>query len=135
MRGTVDNYLVYLITGVIPWVFFTGNSQGMASIRSECRYYQEGVFFKRNPAFVSGFCWYHQLFHLLCHHFGFLRYFRSWLFSWHLLLLPIAALLQFLICLGLTLAFSAINIYIKGCEYIINFGSICCFTVPRSCMS
>ncbi len=34
MRGTVDNYLVYLITGVIPWTFFTdGNSQGMASIK------------------------------------------------------------------------------------------------------
>ena len=23
MRNTVDNYLVYLVTGIIPWTFFT----------------------------------------------------------------------------------------------------------------
>lgn len=36
MRGvTVDNYLVYLITGIIPWTFFTtAMAQGMASVRN-----------------------------------------------------------------------------------------------------
>ena len=101
MRGTVDNYLVYLITGVIPWTFFTTvMSQGMASIKVNA-----GIInFFISCVIILVFC---AIFAV-----G---------FSWHLLLLPIAALLQFLICLGLTLAFSAINIYIKDMEYIINF--------------
>ncbi|WP_102267685.1 ABC transporter permease [Massilicoli timonensis] len=121
MRSTVDNYLVYLITGVIPWTFFTTvMSQGMASIKVNAGIIKK-VYFPR------------EILPLSVVSAGIINFFISCViilvfcaifavgFSWHLLLLPIAALLQFLICLGLTLAFSAINIYIKDMEYIINF--------------
>ena len=41
--------------------------------------------------------------------------------SWHLIFLPLIAILQYLLQLGLTLGLSAINIYIKDTEYIIQF--------------
>ena len=35
MRNTVDNYLIFLVVGIIPWTFFTTCiNQGIASIRA-----------------------------------------------------------------------------------------------------
>lgn len=122
MRGsTVDNYLVYLITGIIPWNFFTTvMGQGMGSVRNNSGIIKK-VYFPREilPLSVSVA--------------GLINFFISCLiilifcafsglgFSWHLILLPIVAIIQFFICLGAVLAFSAINVYIKDMEYIINF--------------
>ena len=41
--------------------------------------------------------------------------------SWHLILFPVIAIVQYFIILGLVLALSAINVYIKDTEYIIAF--------------
>lgn len=122
MRGSkIDNYLVYLITGVIPWNFFTTTmGQGMGSIKNNAGIIKK-VYFPREilPLSISVA--------------GLINFFISCLiilifcllsnvgFSWHLILLPFVALIEFLICLGATLAFSAINVYIKDMEYIINF--------------
>ena len=102
MRSTIDNYLVYLITGVIPWTFFTTvMGQGMASVRNNVA----GLInFLISCVIILVFC--------LIFNVG---------FSWHLILLPIIAVLEFLICLGATLFFSAVNVYIKDMEYIVNF--------------
>lgn len=122
MRGvTVDNYLVYLITGIIPWTFFVNSmSQGMASIRNNSGIIKK-VYFPREVLPLS-----------VCLA-GLVNFFISCIivlifcalfqvgFSWHLILLPAIAIIEFFICLGATLMFSAINVYIKDMEYIINF--------------
>ena len=41
--------------------------------------------------------------------------------SWHIILLPIVAVFQMLFSLGLIFVLSAVNIYIKDTEYIVNF--------------
>ena len=41
--------------------------------------------------------------------------------SWHIILLPVVALIQFILSLGLILALSAMNIYVKDTEYIVQF--------------
>ena len=121
MRSTIDNYLVYLITGVIPWTFFTTvMGQGMASVRNNAGIIKK-VYFPREilplSVCVAGLinilisCVIILVFCLIFN-VG---------FSWHLILLPVIAFLEFLICLGATLFFSAVNVYIKDMEYIVNF--------------
>ena len=41
--------------------------------------------------------------------------------SWHILLVPFIALIQFVITAGMVLGLSAINVYIQDTEYIIQF--------------
>ena len=41
--------------------------------------------------------------------------------SWHIILVPVIAVIQFLFTLGLVFALSAINIYIQDTEYIVQF--------------
>lgn len=121
MRGTIPNYLVYLITGIIPWTFFTSvMGQGMATVKNNSGIIKK-VYFPREilplSVAVAGLinfmisCIIILVFCLIFH-VG---------FSWHLLFLPLVAIIEFIICLGAVLMFSAINVYIKDMEYIINF--------------
>ena len=41
--------------------------------------------------------------------------------SWHILLVPFIALIQFVLTAGLVIGLSAINVYIQDTEYIIQF--------------
>ena len=121
MRSTIDNYLVYLLTGVIPWTFFTTvMGQGMASVRNNAGIIKK-VYFPREilplSVCVAGLI----NFLISCVIILVFCLIFNVGFSWHLILLPIIAVLEFLICLGATLFFSAVNVYIKDMEYIVNF--------------
>lgn len=121
MRGSIPNYLVYLITGIIPWTFFTSvMGQGMATIRGNAGIIKK-VYFPREilPLSVSIAGLINFLISCIIV-LVFCAFFNVG-FSWHLILLPIVACIEFVICLGATLMFSAINVYIKDMEYIINF--------------
>ena len=121
MRVQDDNYLIFLICGVIPWTFFTTvMNQGMISIRMNAGIIKK-VYFPREILPISVAM------------SGLVNFFISCLIilafcvvgglgvSWHLLLLPFVAFIQFCFTLGLILALSAINIYIKDTEYLVLF--------------
>lgn len=122
MRGvTVDNYLVYLITGIIPWTFFTtAMAQGIASVRNNAGIIKK-VYFPREILPLSVCLASLINFFISCFIVLIFCVMFNVGFSWHLILLPIIAIIEFFICLGATLMFSAINVYIKDMEYIINF--------------
>lgn len=53
MRGTSEHYLVYLITGIIPWTFFiTSINQGMQTIRANAGIIKK-VYFPREILPIS----------------------------------------------------------------------------------
>lgn len=117
----MDNFVIYLITGVIPWTFFTTVvQQGMVSVRTNSGLIKK-VYFPREilpiSVAVSG------LINFLISCIIILVFVLAFGvgISWHLVFLPLIALIQFLFSLGLTFALSAINIYVKDTEYIINF--------------
>ena len=121
MRIKTDNYLQFLICGVIPWNFFTvAINQGIISVRTNAGIIKK-VYFPREilPISVaaSGLVnfFISSLIILVFCFFGGLG------ISWHIILLPFIAVLQFFITLGLIFAFSAINVYVKDTEYIIQF--------------
>lgn len=121
MRVKTPNFLQFLICGVIPWVFFTTViNQGIITIRMNADIIKK-VYFPREilpisvalSALVNFLisCIIILLF-CICGGIG---------VSFHLLLLPVIALLQFCFSLGLIFALGAINIYIRDLEYIVAF--------------
>lgn len=121
MRDRPDNFLVFLTIGIIPWNFFTVvMNQGMISIRTNEAIIKK-VYFPREilpiSVAVSGLVnfWISSLIILVICLVGGVG------ISWHIVLLPIISFIQFVFTLGLILALSAINIYIKDTEYIVQF--------------
>lgn len=121
MRGTVDNYLAYLVTGIIPWNFFmTVVSQGTTTIKSNAGIIKK-VYFPREILPMS------VVFS------GMINFFISCVIvlifllatgagiSWHIVFVPVIAVVEALLSLGLALALSAINAYIQDMEYIVAF--------------
>lgn len=121
MGNTVDNYLIYLVCGIIPWTFFTTVvSQGMVTVRSNAGIIKK-VYFPREllpiSVVISGLI----NFLISCIIILIFTVAGGVGISWHLILLPVLALLQSLLSLGLAFALSAINIYVKDTEYIVGF--------------
>lgn len=121
MRIETPNYLQYLIVGIIPWTFFiTVINQGMIAVRMNAGIIKK-VYFPREilpiSVAISGLV----NFFISCIIILIFCIFGGLGISWHLILLPVIALIQFVFTLGLVLALSAINIFIKDTEYIVQF--------------
>lgn len=116
-----DNYLIYLVTGIIPWTFFTNSViQGITSIRYNAGILKK-VYFPREilpiSVVLSGLINF-----LISCIIVFIFLIGSGIgLSWHLIYLPVIAILQTIFSLGLVFALSAINVYIKDAEYIVTF--------------
>lgn len=121
MRVQDDNYLIFLICGVIPWTFFTTvMSQGMICIRMNAGIIKK-VYFPREILPISVAMSGLVNFFISCLIILVFCIFGGIGISWHLLFLPLIAFVHFCFTLGLILALSAINIYIKDMEYIVQF--------------
>ncbi len=121
MRIKTDNYLQYLIVGIIPWTFFTTViNQGMIAVRMNAGIIKK-VYFPREilpiSVAVSGLI----NFFISCIIILIFCVIGGLGISWHLILLPIIAIIQFMFTLGLVFALSAINIYVKDTEYLVQF--------------
>lgn len=121
MRIKTENYLQYLIIGIIPWTFFiTVINQGMIAVRMNAGIIKK-VYFPREILPISVALSGLVNFFISCIIIVLFCIFGGIGISWHIILLPVIAILQFFITLGIVLALSAINIYIKDTEYIVQF--------------
>lgn len=120
IKGT-DTYLIYLVVGIIPWTFFlTTMSQGITSIRYNAGIIKK-VYFPREILPISVVLSGMVNFLISCVIILAFVIGAGMGISWHLIYLPLLTALFAIFMLGLVLAFSAINIYIKDTEYIITF--------------
>ena len=121
MRIKTENYLQYLIVGIIPWTFFiTVINQGMIAVRTNAGIIKK-VYFPREILPISVALSGLVNFFISCIIILIFCIFGGIGVSWHLVLLPVFAIIQFFLTLGIVLALSAINIYIKDVEYIVQF--------------
>ena len=121
MRVQTENYLIYLIIGIIPWTFFTTViNQGMVTVRINAGIIKK-VYFPREilpiSVAVSGLI----NFLISCIIILLFCIFGGVGVSWHIIFLPLIAIIQFFLTLGIAFALSAINVYIKDTEYLITF--------------
>ena len=121
MRIKVDNYLQYLICGVIPWNFFTTvMGLGMGSIKNNAGIVNK-VYFPREILPISASLSGLVNFFIACIIIILFCVFGGLGISWHIILVPFIAIIQFLITTGLVLGLSAVNVYVQDTEYIVQF--------------
>lgn len=121
MRNTMDNYLIFVITGIIPWNFFiTVISQGTNTILVNGGIVKK-VYFPREILPIS------------ITTSGLVNFFISCVIimafvigsgiglSWLIIFLPLVAIVQYIFTLGIIFILSAVDVYIRDTEYIVNF--------------
>lgn len=119
-QNSIESYYIYLMTGMIPWTFFSeALGQGASSIINNADMTKK-IYFPREiltiasvtSKFVNMLLAFVVIFaFLVCSKVG---------ISWHLLLLPVVMLAEYLIALGFALFFSAITVYLRDMEYIVT---------------
>ena len=121
MRGTGDDYLVYLATGIIPWTFFqmtlvscVGSIKANSGIIKKVYFPREILPISIVLSGLTNFFISCIIILLFCIGYGVG-------ISWHLVFVPVFAILQAILTLGLGLILSAITAYVQDLEYIINF--------------
>ena len=116
-----ENYLLYLICGVIPWNFFvTTVTQGTTTILANGDIIKK-VFFPREILPISiGLS---TLINFFISCVIILAFVIGSGLGVHiyLILLPVVAIIQFMFSLGLVFILSAINVYVRDVEYIVTF--------------
>ncbi len=121
MRTNVDNYLVYLITGVIPWNFFTT----CITTGCNCVWINGGiikkVYFPREILPISVVLAGLINFLISCVIILIFVFFGGIGFSFQLLWLPLIVIIQSMLSLGLLFILSAINVYVRDIEYLVAF--------------
>ncbi len=121
-RGaSIPNYLCYLVTGIIPWTFFiTVINQGTMCIRVNAGIIKK-VYFPREILVISQTL------------SGMVNFFISCIIvvifcigtgagiSYHIILLPIIAVIQGALSLGIAFILAAVNVYVQDTEFIVGF--------------
>lgn len=124
-----ENYVIFLVVGLIPWNFFTTSiSQGTTTILHNANIIKK-VYFPREILPVSVVTSATINFFISCIIILIFILFSNIGFSWNLLLLPIVVIVQYTFTLGLVFILSAVNIYIRDAEYIVNFLTMMFFYV------
>jgi len=121
MRVQTENYLIFLICGVIPWNFFTTViSQGTTCININGNLIKK-VYFPREILPISVVTSGLVNFLISCVIILIFVLFSGIGLSWYLIFLPFVALIQYVLSLAAIFLLSALNVYVKDVEYIVAF--------------
>lgn len=121
MRIKVENYLIYLITGIIPWTFFTSSiNLGLISVLSNADIIKK-VYFPRIILLISTVTSCLVNFLISCIIIILFCLGSGIGISFQILWLPLIALIQYLMLLGFTFILSSIEMYMRDIEHIVNF--------------
>ena len=121
MKVETENYLIFLICGIIPWTWFiTSISQGTTSITNNANLIKK-VYFPREILPISVVTSGLINFLISCLIILIFVIFGGLGITWHLVFLPFIIIVQYLFTLALIFVLSAVNVYVKDVEYIVAF--------------
>lgn len=121
MKSTQDNYVVFLIIGILPWTWFvTSITQGTPCILANQGIIKK-VYFPREILPISVITSGLINFLISCIIIFLFLLFSGIGFSIYILFVPFIIMIQYILSLGILLITSAIDVYIRDAEYIINF--------------
>ena len=121
MKVETENYLIFLICGIIPWTWFiTSISQGTTSITNNANLIKK-VYFPREILPISVVTSGLVNFLISCLIILIFVIFGGLGITWHLVFLPFIIIVQCLFTLALIFVLSAFNVYVKDVEYIVAF--------------
>ncbi|MCH5166316.1 MAG: ABC transporter permease [Erysipelotrichales bacterium] len=122
MRGAgYEHYTTFLVIGILPWTWFTTSiAQGTWTIIGNGAIIKK-VYFPREILPISIVTSGVINFLISCVIIALFLIFSGIGFSIYILFLPLVILAQYLLTLGIIFITSAVNVYIRDLEYIINF--------------
>ena len=121
MRVQTDNYLIFLICGVIPWTWFTNSiTNGTTCVTNNANLIKK-VYFPREILPISIVTSGLINFLISCIIILLFVIFGGIGLSWHLIFLPLIAIVQYIFSLALVFLLSAFNVYVKDVEYMVIF--------------
>ena len=121
MRFNIDHYLIYLISGIIPWTFFTNSvTAGLNSVLFNADIIKK-VYFPRAILPISAVTSCLVNFSISCVIVILFALFSGVGVSFYLLLIPLIAVIQYIFTLGIAFIISAVEIYVRDIEHIITF--------------
>ena len=121
LKDSPDNYLVYLIVGILPWTFFTTVvNQGTFTILGNAGIIKK-VYFPREILPISVVASGLVNFMISCLIIVLFLLFTGIGFSWYLVFFPLIVVIQCILSLGIIFITGAINVYVRDAEYIIVF--------------
>ena len=121
MRIQTENYLIFLICGIIPWTWFTTSVIGGTNCIILNGSLIKKVYFPRAILPISIVTSGMINFLISCVIILIFVLIGGLGLSWHLVFLPLLVLIQYIILLAFVFLLSAINVYIKDIEYIAMF--------------
>lgn len=121
MRIKTENYLIFLICGIIPWTWFlTSITNGTTCVITNGALIKK-VYFPRTILPISIVTSGMINFLISCLIILILVLISGLGLSWHLVFLPLLVIIQYVVLLAFVFLLSAINVYIKDVEYIVTF--------------
>jgi len=121
LRVKEDNYLIFLIVATIPWTFFTTCiSHGTTTVLANGGLIKK-VYFPRAILPISVVTSALINFLISCIIIFVFLLFSGIGFSMYIFLLPIVIIIEYILALSIVFILSAINVYIRDVEYIMNF--------------
>ena len=120
MKSKIPNYLMYLMTGMMPWNFFTGAINSAAySIIANAGIIKK-VYFPREVIPVSIVLSNAIMFCITCVIILVFLIFTGVGFSWYMLFFPIILFLEMFLLMGFSFILSAITVYAQDVSHIVN---------------
>ena len=116
----MSHFYIYLMTGILPWTFFAESfGQGSGSIIYNAEMVKK-IYFPREVLVISEVT--AKLVNLLLSFLvmSVFLFLSGVGFSIHIMLLPIAVVIEYLFALGCALLVAAITVYFRDLEYVIN---------------
>ena len=121
LKSSEPNYVTFIIIGILPWTYFTTViMQGTTTILMNAGIIKK-VYFPReilpisiNTSGVINFL-------ISCLIIFLFLIFSGIGFSWYILFLPLIIFTQFILQQAIIFITSAVNVYIRDAEYILNF--------------
>lgn len=121
LGNTGPDYIVYLVTGIIPWTYFNTALTGCVGC------------IKANSGIIKKVYFPREILPLSCVISSFVNFLISCLIilffciiwqtgiTWHIIFVPVIAIIEGMLALGLGMALGAIDAYVQDLENIVNF--------------
>ena len=119
-HNNMSNYYIFLMTGMLPWTFFSDSlTQGTGSIIYNSEMVKK-IYFPREVLVIGEVN--AKLVNMLLSFIvmAFFIIFSGVGFSVHVVLLPLIILIEYIIALGMALLAAATTVYLRDLEYVIN---------------
>lgn len=121
LKSSQPHYVTFIVIAILPWNWFTTVvSQGTSTIIANGAIIKK-VYFPREILPISVNTSGLINFLISCIIIFIFLIFSGIGFSWYIFLLPIIIVIQYILTLGIIFITSAVNVYIRDAEYIINF--------------